>query len=241
MVHSLSGITLAQEGRLDEAMALNDEVLALGSSSDEPDAQVWWAAGLFAIRLVAGTAGELADLAGQLADSMRTLVWRTAHAFALAESGREAEARDIVRRYQLDPVALLDEPWPGVPQVQLAHVAFRLRDEDLARRCIEALEPYRHLIVHWFLGMYGPATLGLGFARSAAGDHAGAVAEFEDALRTCDAAGFAGIAVLVRASLGEAHARAGDPRADAVLRHALDDARAIGASGIEARVSALLT
>jgi class 3 adenylate cyclase/DNA polymerase III delta prime subunit len=232
-------------GDLATAAARNAEALALGQALGQPDAEAWWASTEAGLANLRGTVGELADLIGDFSEQFPGAAWHGAHAWALAEGGRLAEARAAVQRYGLDAVRLVDEVFPFVSTLQMGIVAGRLDDPELGARAVEAIEPHRGRWAHYFLYVLGPMTWPLGVARAATGDLDGAVSELEATTEVLERVGMRAhlnvarvdlLRVLRRRNLGPDRDRVA--QLDAEIR---EGASAIAADGVVVQLDAALS
>jgi class 3 adenylate cyclase/tetratricopeptide (TPR) repeat protein len=245
-VHANEVRFAALRGRLDDADALNLAVLQRGQELGEPDAEEWWAATASGLLWLRGHGGAFADAVEPFIERYPlATVWRTAHAWQLADAGRADEARAVLAANDFDPQELLYEPWPYILTDQLAMTAWHLGDADLAARCHDALLPYRGGWMHYYLFAVGPVSWALGISAATAGSVDEGVDFLDEALaelveRGCDA-----YAALLSVDLAKVlRTRNGDgdaERATRVLQDARERAERVGADGTVTRIDALLS
>jgi hypothetical protein len=220
---------LLLRGRFDEARQRNDDSLALGQQLGEIDAPQWWGAMATTAEWCRGDSG-MVDSIGAFADEYPlSPSWRAGHAWRLADAGRLEEARSVVTQYSLDPAALGREPYPFVSVVFLAQTARLLGDRELARRSMEALEPYLGCWTHFYVGTNGPITWILGVCALTLGDFEPAVGFLEDALRELTAHGYEGLIPRLQLDLAETLLSRHAPGDHARAARLLDEVRAAAA------------
>jgi tetratricopeptide (TPR) repeat protein/DNA polymerase III delta prime subunit len=212
---------LGAAGRFTEAATLNDELLAVAEAGGEPDGLNWWGAASTALALLQGGVGDLADLIGQFADQYPALpTWRAAHAEALAEAGRIAEARAVLDKYPIDVAALARDPYALVGLGSLAHAAWLIGDQELAERVFAVVEPHSRRWAHLFIGITGPVSWSIGRCLLALGRLDEGVAALRAAVADATAQGCIGVAMRARLDLAGALARRG-ATGDATEAHEL--------------------
>jgi tetratricopeptide (TPR) repeat protein len=236
MARTISVAVLLLRGRFDEAGQRNDDSLALGQQLGEVDAPQWWGAVATMASWCRGDT-EMVDAVGAFADEYPLLpAWRAGHAWRLSDAGRLEEARNVVTQYNLDPAALGREPFPFFSAVALAHTARHLGDRELARRSMEALEPYLGCWTHFYIGTNGPVTWGLGVCALTFGDFERAVGFLEDALRELTAYGYEGLIPRLQLDLAETllsrHAPGDYARAARLIDEVRGAAAGVGAPGL---------
>ncbi len=235
------GMMAQLHGRLEEAEALIEEAVAVGTEGDQPDAVLLYAGQQFWLRNDQGRVPEIIDVVAQsIEDYPGMPAWRAGYAYLLCEAGRGEEVyamlagedfdalpRDFLR---LSSLAYWTEACASIAAVEFA--------DDLYAR----LEPFRDQVAGNGVNMVGSVSYFLGRLSAVAGEHDRASGEFEAAAavhRRMDAP-------LMLARNEEAWARsllergrAGDhERASTLLQSALSRARAHGAEGIARRVEA---
>jgi len=210
---------LSLRGDFASAGAENDACLEMAMQLNEPDAeQIWGAiAGVMAIN--AGTPAGFADAAAVFVENNPGLPnWKAGHAMLLAESGRLADARAAIDRYQLDIARSMEEPFAYMVPFALASVANQLKDVDLAHQVQRCLAPYRGRWSHAYLGVFGPVRWALGRCATATGALDIAVVELTAALDETRAARSDAISGLIALDLAAAFAaRAGSSDRSAAL------------------------
>ncbi len=146
----------ALAGRLDEALRLGDEMLALGRAADQKTAGLWYIGvrmnALFALGRLDELLPTVTALNDQLAGmpgtrSRRTLsITDVAAARIHAENGRFDQARAAMARHVDSGFSTvpLDRDWT-VTMCWAARVIWQMDDAAIARTLVDLLEPYREL------------------------------------------------------------------------------------------------
>jgi tetratricopeptide (TPR) repeat protein len=232
-------------GRLDEAEAMNNELLVVGQELGQPDAEPWWAGVLVGLVWLRGQQGTVADAVGAFAEQYpRSMTWRCAHAWSLAGAGRLHEATEIIAAHHLTPTGVLAEPWPYQPSTMLAYAAWDLKDTALSADAVVALTPYRHRWAHYYLVALGPVSWPLGLALAGSGSFDEALDALEEALAAVQAEQLPAYVMKIRFDLAEVLLRRGLPtdaaRAAQLLAEARVEAVALGATGMIERMDALV-
>ena len=170
-------------GDIDEAEQLSERELSAGMSAGVPNALRGYALQLLIIRDEQGRAGEIADLAVQMAiDDVGTPATPVMAAFACVRAGRDDDARAL-----LGPVALRDLPrdsvWLGA-LCGAAQVALALDDRELASTVDELLRPFagRNCVIALGTISIGPVDRYLSFTARTLGDGARAEQHLADAI-----------------------------------------------------------
>jgi tetratricopeptide (TPR) repeat protein len=231
-------------GRLDEADALLEDAVGVGTEGDQPDAVLFYAVQLCGVRYDQGRVDEVIDLVEQsVEDNPGLPAWRGFHACALCELGRGDEALPM----------LADEGFKALPHdfTRLAGLAYwadacaQLGAVEFADDLYARLEPFRDQVIDSGVHVVGCVSHYLGLLLAATGDHDRAASDFEAAATTYRYMD----APVMLARTEEAWARslldrgrADDrERAFALLESALTRARDHGAEGIARRVEAAVT
>ena len=225
---------LLLDGRLSEALALNDECMARGQELGEQDASSWWAALLTNISWQRDDVSWMADQCKAFADHFSgTLVWRSCYAVVLALAGRHDEARAVLREYDITPELVNQEKFPGCGPQQLGAMAFHSGDPELAEAVARCLRPYRGLWSHFYLAAFAPVCGALAMSEWACGRLDAAVELFEETMASLAEASAVGLEPLFSAYFVELLADRGAPgdfeRARDILERALEGARFIEA------------
>jgi class 3 adenylate cyclase/tetratricopeptide (TPR) repeat protein/DNA polymerase III delta prime subunit len=233
------------DGELEEATALNDRFLAQALEMGMVDAEQWWAANTLAITYVQGTAGDLADAAGDFADRYPdAAAWRCTHAFLLTEAGRLDEARDVVDRYDLRrPERFPVNDFSLLSQTYLGYVALGTGDRELGRATEAVLRPHAELWANVDIFTNGPISVMLAGAVGAQGRYDEADELYARADALLDERGLQ----LVRnptawyraTSLLQSDEAEHHERAEAVIREAVARTSAAGLDRLTARLEAL--
>jgi len=135
-----SGWALAR-GELQTAEQRAIQMFEIGTASGQPDATTTFGAMMMGTRGYQGRSGELVEQLVQLAgEADSPAAWRAAAAGALAESGREAQARALVLAEDFQSV-----PWDwlwSATMCRWASVCARLRIAERAGELYELLAPF---------------------------------------------------------------------------------------------------
>jgi class 3 adenylate cyclase/tetratricopeptide (TPR) repeat protein len=135
-----SGWALVQ-GELQAAEQWAIQMFEVGTASGQPDAATTFGALLLGARGYQGRSGELVEQLVQLAgEASSPAAWRAAAASALAESGREVQARALVLAEDFQSVPW-DWVWSGT-MFSWASVCARLRIAERAGELYEILVPF---------------------------------------------------------------------------------------------------
>jgi hypothetical protein len=202
---------LSARGDFESAGAENDACLEMATQLNEPDAETIWGAIAGVMAINAGTPVAFADAAAAFVEANPTLPnWKAGHVMLLAESGRTADAREALGRYDLDIKRTMEEPFAYMVPFALASVANQLRETELAHQVQRSLAPYRGRWSHAYLGIFGPVRWALGRCATATGALDIAVEELGTALDETRAARCDAISGLIALDLAAAFAaRAG--------------------------------
>lgn len=204
--------TLMSVGRLDEAEQLAHRGLAMGQAAGEPDADSWWGAAMAALETFRNGAGDLADLAGPMADEYPGAIgWRTFQIMALTHAGRLDEARAVLDAQDFDFGILCRTMWQTGPAVQLAEVAYQLGDADLAAKVLPGLLEHAGEFAHVWIAAIGSVDWALASVHLVLDDVEAAVDWATRAVTACDRAGAPLFASQARVRLVEALARRAGP------------------------------
>jgi class 3 adenylate cyclase len=211
-------------GEFDWANAENNACFEIATALREPDAEAIWAGLAGSIAMNAGTTALLADVAATYADRNPTMAnWRAGHAAFLAEAGRLDEARDVLARYQLDPDAMMEEPFAYHGPWMLATAAQHTHDVRLAYRVQRLLAPHRGRWSHVYLGVLGPVRWALGRCAVTVDALDIAVADLGDALAEARRANTSALVHLIALDLAYALAVRGHPSDRGTAHDLLDE------------------
>jgi class 3 adenylate cyclase/tetratricopeptide (TPR) repeat protein len=237
----MEGMMAQLHGRLDEADALLEDAVGVGTEGDQPDAVLFYAVQLCAVRYDQGRVDEVVDLVAESVEENPGLpAWRGFHACVLCELGRSDEALPM----------LADESFKALPHdfLRLAGLAYwadacaQLGAVEFAEDLYAQLEPFRDQVIDTGVHVVGSVSHYLGLLSASVGDHDRAGRDFEAAAavyRRLDAP-----VMLARTEEAWARSlldrgRADDrERASILLESALTRAREHGADGIARRVEA---
>jgi tetratricopeptide (TPR) repeat protein len=228
---------MTRDGRLEEAEDAARVAFDLGTAVGDADATGYYAAHVMRIRSVQGREAELLDLVQGVADSpvmmARERALRAAVAGIAARAGDAERARSILGGMRVGDI--VPSSTSLVALASLADVAVALDDAELARDVYSALEPYRSLPLVPSLAVtcLGSVERPLALAASVFGDAPLALEHFERALIADEQIGNRPVAAIARAELARALAGQGGPRGrvEALLRHAIAEAEAMGLTG----------
>lgn len=232
------------EGRLDEAQRQADALLEMGMGLGQGDADQWWSTFTTAAAFQRGQHGSLVDAAALRAhQSPQSLIWKTTLGWCQAAAGQLDEANALLDDPAVTPPALLETAWPFLACHQVAETALCCNRPDVGREVASLLHPYQECWAHYYLGVTGPVTWGLGLAQVAAGEHDEAVRCLQSALDAATAQGARGLTPSIGTHLGLALLRRGGAedreRAGGVLDRARDSAGELGGTGVIARIDEL--
>ena len=150
---------LAYQGDLNAAEQANNELREFARKIGSSDADLWHqACGGSIANLRATGRGGMADLIGNFADRQpRSALWRSAHASALAESGRADEAVRVVHENHLDdPASIPGDMFSFLTWSQLAIVSMHTADARLGAALEQLIRPYQALWSQYMLFVRGP-------------------------------------------------------------------------------------
>jgi AAA ATPase domain len=230
-------------GRLGEAERLATEALEIATDSGQPDAQSLYASQLTNIRYDQGRLAELQPMIAEMATENPGIPsFRSLLALAYLEGELPFEAAELLAAERIEALPR-DITWLACV-VLWAHVCASVGDAGRAGALYEELRPYAGQVVYTGISAWGDVDHALGRLATVAG-------RYEDAARhlAAAAAGYGRIGApvwLARAGLDEASLllaweRPGDrERARELLQGAEDEARRLGAAGIERRAGVLL-
>ncbi len=129
------------QGDLQESERWATAAFEVGTVAREPDAVMLFGADLSHVRSFQGRLGELVEQIVQLVGAQDSLpAWRAATAFALIESGRADEARELARVEDFHSLPW-DDTW-STTMFFWANVCSRLRALDRAGELYELLAPF---------------------------------------------------------------------------------------------------
>jgi hypothetical protein len=233
------------DGRFPDVERWSEEGLRLGDASGQPDSFLYANGPLAITRLLEERREEGLSLVAAVVEQAPRAVYRGVHAWALAETGRNEEAREIIER--------LREPggFGGVPHDHhrpvtlcfLSRACGVLGDIAIAAELYEALQPFQSL-VNGLTIWCGPSTHELGVLATTLRRYEDAEAHFADAIERQDRIGARGTVLHTRLALARMLRRrkgSGDAeRARSVLGEAKAGARDLGLPHLEARVDRAL-
>jgi hypothetical protein len=230
-------------GRLAEAERLAAEALQIATDSGQPDAQSLYASQLTNIRYDQGRLAELQPMIAETAaENPGIPSFRSLLALAYLEGDLPFEAAELLAAERLETLSR-DVTWLACV-VLWAHVCASVGDAARAGGLYEELRPYADQVVYTGISAWGDVDHALGRLATVTRRYDDAAAHL-----AASAARYARIGApvwLARAALDEAslllaRERSGDrERARELLQHAEDDARRLGAAGIERRAGVLL-
>jgi tetratricopeptide (TPR) repeat protein len=230
-------------GRLADAEVLASEALEIATDSGQPDALSLYASQLTNIRYEQGRLAELQPMIAETAaDNPGIPSFRALLALAYLEGELPLEAAELLAAER--PEALpRDMTWLACA-VLWALVCASVGDVARAESLYALLEPYADQVVYTGISAWGDVDHALGQLATVAGRHDDAALHLGRSIARYTAIGapiWLARATLHQGSLLLARERPGDrERARDLLRRARDEARRLGASGIERRAAVLL-
>jgi len=235
---------LALDGRIEEALARNDECWARGQDLGEQDASSWWAVHIATAASYRDEYDLLADQVGAFASHFSgLLIWHSAHAATLASAGRHDEARAVLAAHRASIDRVMVEPFPACGAVHWASIAWYTRDREMAAAVVQALPSHRHYWAHYYLGVFMPVCGALALCRWVLGDLDTAAELFEETdteLRQAGAVGLQPLWALRHAQLLAERRAPGDlERARELSEKAIAGADRIGAPAIATKCAEL--
>jgi tetratricopeptide (TPR) repeat protein len=214
-------------GRLADAERWACEALAIGRRAQYPDAMQEFLVQMLALRRAQGCLDEVGDEARAWVDENSHMpAWRCGLAYVFAESGREAEARQLFELLAAHDFADLPRDYTWLAAITLlARVACVLRDGPRIARLYELLAPYagRNVVVADAVISYGSVDTFLGELAGELERWEEAERHFEDAIafnRRLGARGYLAENQRFYAEMLVARGRAGD---HARARHLVDE------------------
>lgn len=174
------------DGRLDEARRESAHVAAFGELRGGADALQFVGVHQVTIAVLDGNLVALVDAIWDFAEKYPSLAaWRAALAYALAESGRTAEAAaEVDRMWPPEDTVPRDAVW--LPALSfLAFAVVRLADRARAAHLYRLLLPYaeRPVVIGAGGAIWATVSLYLGSLAAVSGDALRAVQHFDDATR----------------------------------------------------------
>jgi hypothetical protein len=240
----IEGLDAILDGRLEEAVAILPQHLALGRDH-APGAQTGESAHLgqlFVLRYEQGRLSELEDvLIEAMARQPAVALWPASLALLLTDAGRHDEAARIVARpdLELDRVAR-DLFWFRM-MIILATVHAALGDGERCAALHDMVRPYRGRWSWSGFGALGPVDRALGLAAAGCGRHEEAAGHFSDAIADCLRSGTPTWLARTRCEWARVAAGLGDgDRSQELARLALDAAGDLGMAGVSRQAAELL-
>jgi tetratricopeptide (TPR) repeat protein len=177
IVAALDVMRLFREGRLAEAEEAAGRCLALGNEVGDADAVAYYGAHLLAIRWLQGRAGELLDVAEQMADSPTLIeaefTFRATVAHLAADIGRHDQARSTLFRLTAPGLDALPQSSTWLSgMLAIVEAAASLGDASIARQAYDLLLPFAELPTMPSMGVvcFGSTERTLGIAAATFGD-----------------------------------------------------------------------
>ncbi|MBW3661476.1 MAG: AAA family ATPase [Actinobacteria bacterium] len=173
------------DGRLDAAEELVPRAVAAGRAAGIASSEQFGAVQLYLLRREQGRLPELAEAVEQFAAAYPALpVWRCGFALLLCETGRAADAIEILDELAADGFGRLppDGNWLASAAL-LAEVCVRVGATGHAQRLYELLLPHadQHVVVATAVAYLGAVSHYLGLLAAALGEPDAAAAHFADA------------------------------------------------------------
>jgi class 3 adenylate cyclase/tetratricopeptide (TPR) repeat protein len=204
----------AVAGRLEEALQLSEEMLALGRAADQKTAELWYIGvrmnALFSLGRLDEMLPTLTELIAQIsqssgARSRRTLaITDVALARAHAENGRFDEARAAMAHHVDSGFSTipLDRDWT-VTMCWAARVIWQMGDADVARTLVDLLEPYRELYASNVTSWVGSVDAHCGLLYATLGEPEEAARRLTTAIESYDAMNARAAQAMALADLGD--------------------------------------
>ncbi len=172
-----------------------------------------------------------------------TPTWRIVQARILAGRRRIDECRDLIDRYHLaDLESVPKDAFWFTHAFHLGRLIDEIHDAPLAQGFLSSVEPYADEVVHYSIGVLGPMSQSLAFARAAAGDLDGGIADARAALELLTNWKLAPLPIICRIDLAELLARRGTDadieEARSVVAEALPEVDRMGMIGWRTRGAA---
>jgi predicted ATPase/class 3 adenylate cyclase len=163
-------------GRIDEAEALADEALQVGTASGEPDARAFFGSQIFGVRYEQRRLHELTEILGEMqAANPNIPSFGPMLGLALCEAGRYDEAAVLLQRVAGEHFRSVNHGGIWISTMgRWADVAARLGDREAAAELYEQMLPYADHFLWNLVGIWGAASYHLGVL-------AGVLGRFEDA------------------------------------------------------------
>jgi len=227
------------DGRFPDVQRWSEEGLRLGDASGQPDSFLYANGPLAITRLLERRLEEGLSLVTSVVEQADRAVYRSVHAWALAEVGRTEEAREIIESLRGPG------PFGGVPHDHhrpvtlcfLSRACGALGDAAIAEELYESLQPF-HCLVNGLTIWCGPSTHELGVLATTLRRYDDAEAHFADALDRQDRIGARGTILHTRLALADMLGRrngSGDQeRARTLLQEAKAGARDLDLPHLEA-------
>ncbi|MFI9383809.1 ATP-binding protein [Kutzneria sp. NPDC052558] len=236
IVAALDVMLAIRAGRLDEAEQRATECLALGDEVGDADATAYYGGQLLAIRWLQGRAGELLDLAVEIANSPTLtegeFTFQATVAHLAADAGRHDQARSALGRLTAGGLDALPQSSTWLSgMLAIVEAAASLGDAAVARQAYGLLLPFAELPTMPSLAVvcFGSTERGLGLAAATFGDLDRAEAHLRRAVTANLRLGNRPMTACSKADLATVLRRRGDHRAaGALLDEAVSEATALG-------------
>jgi class 3 adenylate cyclase/tetratricopeptide (TPR) repeat protein len=240
----MEGMMAQLHGRLEEADALLEDAVGVGTEGDQPDAVLFYAVQLCGVRYDQGRTDEIVELVEQsVEDNPGLPAWRGFHACILCELGRDDEALPM----------LADESYKVLPHdfLRLAGLAYwadacaQLGAVEYSEDLYARLEPFRDQVIDTGAHVVGAVSHYLGLLSAVAGDHDRASRDFDAAAAAYKRMDAPVMLARTEEAWGRSLIASGGTddreRASSLLESAARRARERGADGIARRAEAAVT
>jgi class 3 adenylate cyclase/tetratricopeptide (TPR) repeat protein len=237
-----SAMVTHMHGRLEEAEALCDQAVAIGTDGGEPDALLLYAAQLVGIRYDQGRVDEVLELAEQSVEDFPLLpAWHAFYVTALCQLGRHDDALAQIATIDLD--GLPDDFLLPATLSYYAEACADVGAVSLAADLSARLEPFGEQVCTNGVTVVGPVSHYLGRLAAVGRDHDQAAGYFDQAIATCR--GLDAPVMQARSEIAWAQALLAARDADAgehanrLLRSARARAEEFGARDLTRRIDAV--
>lgn len=244
-VHFLDGAVALLTGDLPDAELHSAQALETGEAAHGGNATQGWAAQQFLLADYRGELPAFAPFIADLVDQFPTMpVWKAALARCAVEAGDPEAARDAARSaFVGDEIPLRQSATWYTAAAQLAEVAWRTEDVELAERLLPLIEPIAERLVVTGMGVIcmGHFSRSLGQVLATLGRTDEAIDALTESIarsRACGFTPFLARALHERAALLERGTRAG--AAEAAARDRAEATALATATGISLSVTPAL-
>jgi hypothetical protein len=246
IVRAIEVMLMIRAGQFAPAEEAASACFTLGNEVGDAEALAYYGAHLAAIKTFQGREAELADLVASIATSPTLIERECAFAFAATlfalRSGRPQQAQALLERLRRDGLGAIPYSSSWLPaMLAVVELAAAMEDGSIAQAAYDALLPYAELPIMASLAVvcFGSVHRTLGVAALTCRKLDLAVEHLHAAVAASVRLGHRPAAIQARAELGLAHLQrggAGDvQRGRSLLQEAMDDAEALGMTGLVAQ------